>query len=69
MPIDFAASLRRHYVIFLAVLVIGIVLIIMRHGTSRSVAVYLDCVLGVAGLISGYAFAPAAQGPPPAPKP
>lgn len=69
MPIDFAASLRRHYVTFLAVLVIGIILIIMRHGTSRSAAVYLDCVLGVAGLISGYVLAPTAQGSPPAPKP
>ncbi|MFI1567192.1 hypothetical protein ACH4ZX_29805 [Streptomyces sp. NPDC020490] len=67
MLIDFAASLRRHYLTFLAVLVIGVVLVIACHGPSQSTAVYVDCVLGVAGLIGTYALAPAAS--PPAPRP
>lgn len=60
MPIDFAASLRRHYLTFLAVLVVGVVLIIACHGTPQSAALYVDCALGVAGLVSAYALAPAA---------
>ncbi|WP_371649259.1 MULTISPECIES: hypothetical protein [unclassified Streptomyces] len=66
MPIDFATSLRRHYLTFLAVLVIGVVLIIARGGTSQSTAIALDCVLGLAKLVSGYVLAPA---PPAVPKP
>ncbi|MEE1758457.1 MULTISPECIES: hypothetical protein [unclassified Streptomyces] len=58
MPIDLAASLRRHHVTFLAVLVIGIVLIIVCGGASRVAAFYVDCALGVAGLLSAYALAP-----------
>ncbi|MEU1074719.1 MULTISPECIES: hypothetical protein [unclassified Streptomyces] len=60
MSIDFAGSLRRHYSSFLAVLVTGVVLIIAWGGTSPSTAVGLNCVLGVAGLVSAYALAPAA---------
>ncbi|WHM40723.1 hypothetical protein [Streptomyces sp. BPTC-684] len=59
MPIDFAASLRRHYSTFLAVLVTGVVLIIARGGTSQSTVIALDCALGVARLVSGYVLAPA----------
>ncbi|MBE4736847.1 MULTISPECIES: hypothetical protein [Streptomyces] len=55
---DFAASLRRHYVTFLAVLVIGIVLIIVCDGGSGAAALYVDCALGAAGLLSVYALAP-----------
>ncbi|MFD4507298.1 hypothetical protein [Streptomyces sp. NPDC058457] len=58
MPIDLRMSLRRHYVTFLAVLVTGIVLIMAVYGTTRSTEVYLHCLLGVAGLIAGYALAP-----------
>ncbi|MFD9564227.1 hypothetical protein [Streptomyces sp. NPDC059994] len=64
MPIDFAASLRRHYLTFLAVLVIGVVLIIVLGGTSPPTAIALDCALGVAKLVSGYALAPAAPSAP-----
>lgn len=60
MPIDFATSLRRHYLTFLAVLVIGIVLISVCDGGSGAAAFYVDCALGVAGLLSVYALAPGA---------
>ncbi|KUN89825.1 hypothetical protein AQJ66_01755 [Streptomyces bungoensis] len=58
MPIDLRVSLRRHYVTFLAVLVTGIVLIMGINGAGQSTALYLDCLLGVAGLLAGYALAP-----------
>ena len=58
MPIDLRMSLRRHYMTFLAVLVTGIVLIMAVNGTAQSTEVYLDCLLGVGGLVAGYALAP-----------
>jgi hypothetical protein len=58
MPIDPRMSLRRHYMTFLAVLVTGIVLIMVVNGTAQSTGVYLDCLLGVGGLVAGYALAP-----------
>jgi hypothetical protein len=58
MPIDLRMSLRRHYMTFLAVLVTGIVLITAVNGTAQSTEVYLNCLLGVGGLVAGYALAP-----------
>ncbi|WP_329254480.1 hypothetical protein OG223_28445 [Streptomyces sp. NBC_01478] len=58
MPIDLRMSLRRHYMTFLAVLVTGIVLIMAVNGTAQPTEVYLNCLLAVAGLVSGYALAP-----------
>ena len=59
VPVDLAASLRRQYPTFLAVLVSGVILIIALGGTSPAAALSVDCALGVAGLMSGWAWAPA----------
>ncbi|MCX5367975.1 hypothetical protein [Streptomyces sp. NBC_00103] len=41
---------------FLAILVTGVILIIAGNGISESTSIYLDCVLGVAGLVAAYAL-------------
>ncbi|MGW1982365.1 hypothetical protein ACWCPJ_07880 [Streptomyces collinus] len=58
MPIDLRTSLRHHYMTFLAVLVTGIVLITAVNGITPSTQLYLDCLLGVGGLLAGYVLAP-----------
>ncbi|MFK8909069.1 hypothetical protein [Streptomyces sp. YS-3] len=59
MSMDIAGSLRRHYSTFLAVLVTGVILITLGGGTSPYTTIWLNCVLGVASLVSAYALAPA----------
>ncbi|MFF9156124.1 hypothetical protein ACF1AB_28295 [Streptomyces sp. NPDC014846] len=58
MPIDLRTSLRHHYMTFLAVLVTAIVLITAVNGITPSTQLYLDCLLGVGGLLAGYVLAP-----------
>lgn len=58
MPIDLRKSLRRHYTAFLAVLVTGIVLIMAVNGPTYAAELYINSLLGVAGLIAGYVLAP-----------
>lgn len=57
MHITFRNVLHDHYMAFLAILVIGIILIIAGNGISESTSIYLNCVLGVAGLVTAYALA------------
>ncbi|MER5195959.1 hypothetical protein ACWD3J_26490 [Streptomyces sp. NPDC002755] len=58
---------------FLAILVIGIILIIAGNGISESTSIFLDCVLGAAGLVTAYALTapPGPESPArdPAPRP
>ncbi|MEU9268647.1 hypothetical protein AB0E04_24795 [Streptomyces sp. NPDC048251] len=68
MRISFRAVLHDHYMGFLAILVTGVILIIAGNGISESTSIYLDCVLGVAGLVAAYALT-APPGPRTAPHP
>ncbi|MFF1441309.1 hypothetical protein [Streptomyces sp. NPDC058295] len=68
MGITFRAVLHDHYMGFLAILVIGVILIIAGNGISESTSIYLDGVFGVAGLVAAYAVT-APPGPRTAPHP
>ncbi|MFI0774829.1 hypothetical protein [Streptomyces sp. NPDC021212] len=57
MHITFRNVLHDHYLAFLAILVIGIVLIIAGNGISESTSIYLHCALGIAGLVTAYVLA------------
>ncbi|MFC5632338.1 hypothetical protein ACFPZJ_00720 [Streptomyces bullii] len=50
--------LHRHYAAFLAVLVTGVVLITAGQEVSESTALYVECLLGVAGLLTSYVLTP-----------
>ncbi|WP_314218849.1 hypothetical protein [Streptomyces zaehneri] len=56
MGIGFRSVVHDHYMGFLAILVIGVILIIAGNGISQSTSIYLDCALGVAGLVAAYAL-------------
>lgn len=60
MPFSLRGVLHRHYATFLAVLVTGVVLIAAGGGASESTALYVECLLGVAGLLTSYALTPPA---------
>jgi hypothetical protein len=55
--ITFRTVLHGHYMTFVAILVTGMILIIAGNGISESTSIYLDCMLGVAGLLAAYALA------------
>lgn len=57
MHITYRTVLHGHYMTFVAILVTGMILIIAENGISESTSIYLDCMLGVAGLLAAYALA------------
>ncbi|MFG3166490.1 hypothetical protein [Streptomyces sp. NPDC048200] len=52
-----SVAFRRYFVMFVAILVTGIILIMTSNGFTEATAIYLDCLMGLAALMSDYLLA------------